>query len=80
MGDNGKENGNYYSMLGLCKDNGKENGNWGCECKTENGGLRPLLFQAVRVEALLFVHAFGIPQQMRMHPVYDLISAVILAG
>ena len=26
--DNGKENGNYYSMLGLYWDNGKENGNY----------------------------------------------------
>ena len=27
--DNGKENGNYYSILGLYdKDNGKENGNY----------------------------------------------------
>ena len=25
--DNGKENGNYYSRLGLYRDNGKENGN-----------------------------------------------------
>ena len=24
----GKENGNYYSILGLYKDNGKENGNY----------------------------------------------------
>ena len=24
----GKENGNYYSMLGLYRDNGKENGNY----------------------------------------------------
>ena len=27
-GDNGKENGNYYSILGLYGDNGKENGNY----------------------------------------------------
>ena len=27
MGDNGKENGNYYVILGLYWDNGKENGN-----------------------------------------------------
>ena len=27
-GDNGKENGNYYSMLGLYWENGKENGNY----------------------------------------------------
>ena len=26
--DNGKENGNYYSILGLYRDNGKENGNY----------------------------------------------------
>ena len=25
---NGKENGNYYSILGLYRDNGKENGNY----------------------------------------------------
>ena len=24
--DNGRENGNYYSILGLYRDNGKENG------------------------------------------------------
>ena len=24
----GKENGNYYNILGLCSDNGKENGNY----------------------------------------------------
>ena len=24
--DNGKENGSYYSILGLCRDNGKGNG------------------------------------------------------
>ena len=27
---NGKENGNYYSILGLYMDNGKENGNHQC--------------------------------------------------
>ena len=27
MGNNGKENGNYYSILGLYGGNGKENGN-----------------------------------------------------
>ena len=27
-GDNGKENGNYYNMLGIYGDNGKENGNY----------------------------------------------------
>ena len=27
-GDNGKEDGNYYSILGLYRDNGKENGNY----------------------------------------------------
>ena len=26
--DNGKENGNYYSILGIYGDNGKENGNY----------------------------------------------------
>ena len=26
--DNGKENVNYYSLLGLYRDNGKENGNY----------------------------------------------------
>ena len=26
-GDNGKENGSYYSILGLYRDNGTENGN-----------------------------------------------------
>ena len=26
--DNGKENGNYYSILGLYGDNGKENGKY----------------------------------------------------
>ena len=26
--DNGKENGDYYSILGLYRDNGKENGNY----------------------------------------------------
>ena len=26
--DNGKENGNYYSTMGLYRDNGKENGNY----------------------------------------------------
>ena len=28
FGDNGKENGNYYSILGLYGDNGKENGSY----------------------------------------------------
>ena len=28
MGDNGKCNGNYYSILELYRDNGKENGNY----------------------------------------------------
>ena len=28
LGANGKENGNYYSILGLYRDNGKENGNY----------------------------------------------------
>ena len=28
FGDNGKENGNYYGILGLYGDNGKENGNY----------------------------------------------------
>ena len=28
IGDNGKENGNYYSVLGSYRDNGKENGNY----------------------------------------------------
>ena len=27
-GDNGKENGNYYTILGLYRNNGKENGNY----------------------------------------------------
>ena len=26
QGDNGKENGNYYSILGFYRENGKENG------------------------------------------------------
>ena len=26
--NNGKENGNYYTILGLYRDNGKENGNY----------------------------------------------------
>ena len=26
--NNGKENGNYYSVLGLYRDNGEENGNY----------------------------------------------------
>ena len=25
---NGKESGNYYSTVGLCRDNGKENANY----------------------------------------------------
>ena len=33
--DNGKSNGNYYSILGVYRDNGKENGSYhsimGCE-------------------------------------------------
>ena len=27
IGNSGKENGNYYSILGLYRDNGQENGN-----------------------------------------------------
>ena len=42
--DNGKENGNYYSILGLYKDNGKENGNYcsifTCRFLTSLGGSR----------------------------------------
>ena len=28
IGNNGKEHGNYYSILGLFRDDGKENGNY----------------------------------------------------
>ena len=61
--DNGKENGNYYSILWLYWDNGKEKGNyysiWGLYCHNgkENGNYRSRLgvifgaFEAVYVAA-----------------------------
>ena len=41
--DNGKENGNYYSILGLHRDNGKQNGNYCLRFRVLGVGLQNIV-------------------------------------